>query len=213
MAGVKFTLTNAHPLELDRRRGTWGSPWGSWSRSRTGRSSTSPATLRVRRHADHHAPLRAGRRDPPDRGPLHHGSQGSRARPRVSPTNGRCIPATTAPSRRSGDDRPSSASSRRTSRWGRDGARRLAHGMRERWWGAGGRRVPEIAVEGDPAVPRGGARRRRARCRARITRGVRGGHARRSARCDTRRRCVRRSPGPRWRASSCRAGATCSSST
>lgn len=25
--------------------------------------------------------------------------------------------------------------------------------MRERWWGASGRRVPEIAVEGDPAVP------------------------------------------------------------
>ena len=25
--------------------------------------------------------------------------------------------------------------------------------MRERWWGGGGRRVPELAVEGDPAVP------------------------------------------------------------
>jgi hypothetical protein len=25
--------------------------------------------------------------------------------------------------------------------------------MRERWWGATGRRVPELAVEGDPAVP------------------------------------------------------------
>ena len=25
--------------------------------------------------------------------------------------------------------------------------------MRERWWGGSGRRVPEIAVEGDPAVP------------------------------------------------------------
>ena len=25
--------------------------------------------------------------------------------------------------------------------------------MRERWWGAAGRRVPELAVEGDPAVP------------------------------------------------------------
>jgi hypothetical protein len=25
--------------------------------------------------------------------------------------------------------------------------------MRERWFGASGRRVPEIAVEGDPAVP------------------------------------------------------------
>ena len=25
--------------------------------------------------------------------------------------------------------------------------------MRQRWWGASGRRVPEIAVEGDPAVP------------------------------------------------------------
>ena len=25
--------------------------------------------------------------------------------------------------------------------------------MRQRWWGATGRRVPEIAVEGDPAVP------------------------------------------------------------
>jgi hypothetical protein len=25
--------------------------------------------------------------------------------------------------------------------------------MRERWWGASGRRVPELAVEGDPAVP------------------------------------------------------------
>jgi hypothetical protein len=25
--------------------------------------------------------------------------------------------------------------------------------MRERWWGASGRRVPEIAVEGDPEVP------------------------------------------------------------
>jgi len=25
--------------------------------------------------------------------------------------------------------------------------------MRERWWGASGRRVPEIVVEGDPAVP------------------------------------------------------------
>jgi RNase P/RNase MRP subunit p30 len=25
--------------------------------------------------------------------------------------------------------------------------------MRERWWGRSGRRVPELAVEGDPAVP------------------------------------------------------------
>lgn len=25
--------------------------------------------------------------------------------------------------------------------------------MRERWWGASGRRVPELAVEGDPAAP------------------------------------------------------------
>ncbi len=25
--------------------------------------------------------------------------------------------------------------------------------MKERWWGASGRRVPELAVEGDPAVP------------------------------------------------------------
>lgn len=25
--------------------------------------------------------------------------------------------------------------------------------MRQRWWGATGRKVPEIAVDGDPAVP------------------------------------------------------------
>jgi len=25
--------------------------------------------------------------------------------------------------------------------------------LRERWWGATGRRVPELAVEGDPTVP------------------------------------------------------------
>ena len=25
--------------------------------------------------------------------------------------------------------------------------------MKERWWGASGKRVPELAVEGDPAVP------------------------------------------------------------
>ena len=25
--------------------------------------------------------------------------------------------------------------------------------MRQRWWGATGRRVPELALEGDPAVP------------------------------------------------------------
>jgi hypothetical protein len=25
--------------------------------------------------------------------------------------------------------------------------------MRERWWGGSGQRVPELAVEGDPAVP------------------------------------------------------------
>jgi hypothetical protein len=25
--------------------------------------------------------------------------------------------------------------------------------MRERWWGSSGRRVPELAVEGDPVVP------------------------------------------------------------
>ena len=25
--------------------------------------------------------------------------------------------------------------------------------MRERWWGATGRQVPELALEGDPAVP------------------------------------------------------------
>lgn len=25
--------------------------------------------------------------------------------------------------------------------------------MRERWWGRSGRRVPELAVQGDPAVP------------------------------------------------------------
>ena len=25
--------------------------------------------------------------------------------------------------------------------------------MRERWWGRSGRRVPELAVEGDPSVP------------------------------------------------------------
>jgi RNase P/RNase MRP subunit p30 len=29
--------------------------------------------------------------------------------------------------------------------------------MRERWWGGTGRRVPELAVEGDPAVPAGEA--------------------------------------------------------
>lgn len=25
--------------------------------------------------------------------------------------------------------------------------------MRQRWWGATGRRIPELALEGDPAVP------------------------------------------------------------
>ncbi len=34
-----------------------------------------------------------------------------------------------------------------------DRAGRLGHRMRERWWGGSGRRVPELAVEGDPAVP------------------------------------------------------------
>ena len=29
--------------------------------------------------------------------------------------------------------------------------------MRERWWGGSGRRVPELAVAGDPAVPAGEA--------------------------------------------------------
>ena len=29
--------------------------------------------------------------------------------------------------------------------------------MRQRWWGATGRRVPELALEGDPAVPVGEA--------------------------------------------------------
>ena len=29
--------------------------------------------------------------------------------------------------------------------------------MRERWWGGSGRRVPELAVVGDPAVPVGEA--------------------------------------------------------
>jgi len=29
--------------------------------------------------------------------------------------------------------------------------------MRTRWWGGSGRRVPELAVEGDPAVPAGEA--------------------------------------------------------
>ena len=29
--------------------------------------------------------------------------------------------------------------------------------MRERWWGGSGRRVPELAIEGDPAVPAGEA--------------------------------------------------------
>ena len=29
--------------------------------------------------------------------------------------------------------------------------------MRQRWWGGSGRRVPELAVEGDPAVPAGEA--------------------------------------------------------
>ena len=29
--------------------------------------------------------------------------------------------------------------------------------MRERWWGGSGQRVPELAVEGDPAVPAGEA--------------------------------------------------------
>ena len=36
---------------------------------------------------------------------------------------------------------------------GRAGARRVADAMRQRWWGGSGRRVPELAVEGDPAVP------------------------------------------------------------
>src|SRR5437764_500248 len=31
------------------------------------------------------------------------------------------------------------------------------HGLRERWFGATGRRVPELAVEGDPLVPLGDA--------------------------------------------------------
>jgi hypothetical protein len=29
--------------------------------------------------------------------------------------------------------------------------------MRERWWGGSGRRVPELAVEGDPSLPVGEA--------------------------------------------------------
>ncbi|HVM56099.1 MAG TPA: hypothetical protein VMT74_01470 [Gaiellaceae bacterium] len=29
--------------------------------------------------------------------------------------------------------------------------------MRQRWWGATGRRIPELALEGDPAVPLGEA--------------------------------------------------------
>ena len=34
-----------------------------------------------------------------------------------------------------------------------DRAGRLGDDLRERWWGRSGRRVPEIALEGDPAVP------------------------------------------------------------
>ena len=62
------------------------------------------------------------------------------------------------------------------------GAGRLGHGMRERWWGGSGRRVPELAVEGDPArAGRRGARRRLVARPAGDPRGVRRRHARSSS--------------------------------
>src|SRR5262249_30416328 len=96
--------------------------------------------------------LRAEGGSPADRRPLHDGPAGGRPRGRAArrgprrPVSLRDVPA--AP----WDAGAASGAGAQ----GRDrGARARPDGLvvRERWFGATGRRVPEIVVEGDPAVP------------------------------------------------------------
>ena len=205
------------PLELEQRPRVHG-------RARAASSSTIENGTKLYFAGDtcvfgdmqlHPAALRAGRRDPADRRPLHHGS---RRRPRShssSSARSAASPATTARSRRSRGRRPSCASSRRDVQIDELEPGRLGHAMRERWCGGSGRRVPELAVEGDPEC----RSTRRSSSTASTTwrrsaRGIRRRDARSSCAPPRPRRCRRRSRVPRWPACSCPTdGATCSSST
>ena len=202
------------PLELEPRRRLHG---GAVRHRRRGRERDEALLrrrhLRLRRHAAHPPALRAGRRDPPDRRPLHHGSKGSRGRARAArhqalrPLPLRHLPAASGT--------PASCGSwRRMSRW-----TSWSRAIRSLYEGAlVGRKRPARARARGRGRPRRagrrGARGRGSRRRAAHRRGVRGRDARSSCAPRRPKRCGRRSRGPRWRRCSYpRSGATCSSST
>ena len=105
--------------------------------------------VRVRRHAADRAHLRARRRDPPDRRPLHDGPEEAAVAvellgvKRVVPCHWGTFGLLTG----TPDELQQLAPSGVHDRAARAG--RVGDGVRERWFGATGRRVPELAVDGE----------------------------------------------------------------
>src|SRR5439155_12625264 len=92
--------------------------------------------------------LLTGPRRPPDRGPLHDGPAGSGRRLRAARRQtGAAVPLRYVSAPFGDAGRVEAARERRCDRG--HPARRVVDAVRERWFGATGRRVPEIAVEGE----------------------------------------------------------------
>ena len=131
------------------------------------------------------AHLRAGRRRAADRRPLHDGPARGRGRARAARREAlRALPLRHVPAAH-GHARSSCVSSRPDVEIVAPEPGEIGRAVRERWFGATGRRVPELALEGD-ARRRGRARARRRRRRRRAARGARAGDAGRRARGDAR---------------------------
>src|SRR5207249_10823238 len=107
---------------------------------------------RLRVDAVDRADLRARRRRSADRRPLHDGPTRGRGRAGAARRQTlRPLPLRDVPGADRDAGRPTKAGARR--RGDHDGARRNGGALRRRWLGATGKRVPEIAVEGELELP------------------------------------------------------------
>ena len=147
--GVKFTLTNAFHSSSTPDGSYGGEAAGFVVEAEDGTKLYFAGDTCVFGDMAADRPhLRARRRGHPDRRPLHDGPARSGRRARAARRRSVACRATGARSRRL-TGTPAALAGARSRRDGRaDRARRLGDGVRERWFGATGRRVPELALAG-----------------------------------------------------------------
>src|SRR5207248_10789056 len=105
-------------------------------------------------HAPDRRAVRAGGGGAPDRRPLHHEPEGGGEGARAARLEAlRAVPLGYVPASARSPGAARRAGPRGRRRAHRAGGHGRALMAQDRWFGATGRRVPAIAVEGDPAVP------------------------------------------------------------